>query len=50
MIELKNRKIVILNKRQHYLSIPKQLMDTELLSVDKIYTIKFIPQTKKKKK
>lgn len=49
-IELKNRKIVVLGKKQYYTSIPKPLMDTELLSIDEIYTIKFIPQTKKKKK
>lgn len=48
-IELKNRKIIVLGKRQHYLSIPKPLIDTELLSVNELYNVKFIPRKRKKK-
>lgn len=47
MIELKNRKIKRMNGIQHYLPVPKHLMDTELLSIDEIYTVKFILQKKK---
>lgn len=47
MIELKNRKILRFNGKQHYISVPKQLMDTELLSIDEKYDVKFIPQKKK---
>ena len=49
IIELKNRKIVVFNKRQFYMSVPKPYIDYDLLSTDMVYTVKFIPQKKKKK-
>lgn len=47
MIELRNRKILRFNGKQHYISVPKQIIDMEILSIDEKYDVKFIPHKKK---